>query len=169
MVQLATRSADVDLGARLALASQVVRNEDFSGTRLDSFKATACTFVATDFSKMWIGDAQFGVGPTQTLYRGCTFDGSTIYAIDAGNARFESCRFLGVTLIDWVTRGVEMVDCEFTGAISQAWFSGELDAADAAYYGRTANEFSGNDFRGTSLVSVRFDGIALDRQLLPQS
>jgi uncharacterized protein YjbI with pentapeptide repeats len=169
MTLVATRTGEVDLGSRLVIENQVVRAADLADARLTSFTAVGTTFLDTDFSGLWVGSAQFGAGQQQSLYRGCTFDRSTIYALDPGNARFERCRFLGVTLIEWVGRALEMVDCEFTGAISRSWFSGTLDAQDAAYYGRATNEFAGNNFRGASLVDVQFEGIELAAQLLPSS
>ncbi len=142
---------------------------DWSGQTFENFIPVGCEFRSCSFENAIFKTACFGGGLEDSLYVNCSFDRSTIWAMAAGNARFEACSFRDVEVFQFFAHSIEIIDCVFSGIVKQAYFNGTVPVEDAGALGRKTNEFRGNDFSGATFVDVAFrTGIDLSQQKLPE-
>jgi hypothetical protein len=160
---------DVPEDTYLTLDRTELVGETFAGRKLDQMNVSASSFTRCEFTDMRIGNWITGSGrTTATTYTDCVFDRSRIRFNPGGLARFERCSFRDVDLRDWMCFETELVDCLFAGRMRRSFFNGSVREEFVAALGRTANEFTGNDFSGMDLIDVGFrTGIDLGRQRLP--
>ncbi|MDQ2953004.1 MAG: pentapeptide repeat-containing protein [Chloroflexota bacterium] len=158
----------------LMLSHVTVRDTNFRHVTFDQFAPEGCTFEHCDFSQQTLDrryQALFS-GRKQTVFRDCNFDGADLTGVRPGQARFERCSFIGAKLDAWETFTAEFIDCTFGGRITNVRFFGRPwgTASERIDPARTANAFSGNDFRKADLVGVIFiHGIDVKKQLWPEN
>jgi hypothetical protein len=142
---------------------------DYSGRKLKHFGAVGCRFERCGFENMRIDSFAFGSGHHQSEYIDCKFDGTRVYTMLGGFARFVRCSFRNVDIRKWKwCEQTELIDCVFTGRLEECIFCGTVPEKDRSWVGREQNEFRGNDFSGCDLIDVSFrTGIDLSQQKLP--
>jgi hypothetical protein len=156
----------------LMLSRVTVRDADFRRVSFDQFAPEGCTFENCDFSGQTL-DRRYQPlfsSRKQSIFRDCNFDGADLTAVRPGQARFERCSFVNAKLDSWESFTSEFIDCTFAGRIVNVRFYGRPWGAGAERIdpARSANAFSGNDFRKADLVGVLFiHGIDIKRQHWP--
>ncbi|QKE85246.1 hypothetical protein [Arthrobacter sp. NEB 688] len=114
------------------------------------------------------GEAKFGSGVQQTVFRGCLFADSDIRSVTPGNVLFEDCRFDAVRISRFISGAAEFVRCSFSGTIEEAVLSAQPSAWEAQAFGRSRNRVTGNDLRECRLSGVGFRrGVDLSDQRFP--
>ena len=154
--------------SRLVITDETVVHRDYSGLRLSEFCSIRSSFTDCRFESMIIDTAAMGSGTTMSLYRNCSFDHTRIRGIAMGLARFEHCSFESVVLNKWSLNAADIIDCTFSGKLTHCIFWGSPPPFWGDRYGKTSNEFSGNDFSGCKMVDTDFRwGVNLALQTLP--
>jgi hypothetical protein len=153
---------------RLEFVDANLECESFAQLTLREFMSTRSTFRDCRFERMTIKRACFGGGTVASEYVDCVFDGSRINATTPGTARFLRCSFREVHIQDFFGLTCGFVDCVFSGTIEKAVFQSKLLGPHRDRFGRSENDFRGNDFSGAKLGDVAFrGGIDLTSQNLP--
>jgi len=153
---------DVASLRRLVFDHQQVQAATYSDQQLDEFLAVSSSFKQCTFERLSIRSACFGGGRKESLYEGCSFDGSKIDCGAAGVARFVGCTFRDSYVFNLIGLSISMIDCIFSGTLHKALFYGTDPQT------QRRNEFRGNDFREALLNDVAFrEGIDLTLQHFP--
>ncbi|MGH2377179.1 MAG: pentapeptide repeat-containing protein [Candidatus Limnocylindria bacterium] len=165
--------AEMGLPGLVLLQRATLANVDFGRASFDRMAPSGCLFLSCDFRKARLDRRMLPIfkAKRRNIFRECRFDGADMRAIDPGSSRFERCTFDGADMGGWTAATAEFVDCHFAGRLGHVRFYGKPwgPGADLLEPRRTANDFSGNDFRGAELVDVAFlMGIDIGKQRWPE-
>lgn len=144
---------------------------DFSGRHFETFTTEGSTFEDCDFSNCRFESGHLG-STSQSTYRHCRFDRSSLQKLLPGPSRFENCSFEKMRLSNWWPTSAEFLGCTFSGQFSSLVLSGvplfPYDTPGRLVPWRTRNEFRNNDFSRANLVFPDFRwGLVLAGNLWP--